>query len=533
MQGKRNIPIAQLNIGIVNLKFSPKSILLGILWSILSLLLIPQPVFSQTAMQTIWQLAYWENYNTACTLILDEDRTPTNEEIQRTCGESLYMTWLTTPMCDRHYGQDPASVSCTGLFLRRVGQREKTSEQTPINTAMQELRQISFELSNVNCDPGRLCDQKPELLLIAHGPDNNDSIIDSVHIRIGTYEAACNGNACQMRLPTTDSSGVWFEYWAMDSNANQSDHFWLKFRAVPAQNSVTDYYYDVIGDAFPDLAAYGSDVWYTFPALGKELPAVLEKVPTVDYLVTKHKLQLLGAKLIRSGKVDSSMCENYGLNLDGTPNGCGEQVTAKMVFDMQNQYDQLIYDAAKRQKVPPRVVKGLIAQESQFWPTSETPNEYGLGMLTEGGADMLLRWNNSYFLNVCRNTYPHDQEKCMGGFSNLSEAEQIVLRGVVISKVGSDEEIEVLAAAIRGCVNQVNQIITNATGDSPSSVSTYEDMWKLSIANYYSGSGCLFNAVNQVSAYSLPVTWENVRRFLTGQCELGNLYVDRVYELGN
>ena len=120
----------------------------------------------------------------------------------------------------------------------------------------------------------------------------------------------------------------------------------------------------------------------------------------------------------------------------------------------------------------------------------------------------------------------------MGGFSNLDESEQIVLRGVVISKVGSDEEIEVLAAAIRGSVYQVNQIVTNVMGDSPAAVSTYEDMWKFTVANYYSGSGCLYNAMNQVAAYCQPITWENVRRFLTGKCQLANLYVDRIYELG-
>ena len=535
MQGNCAKPFAQLNNKKIFLAFSPKSIIQTVFWIIICLVLIQIPASAQDNMQTIWQLAYWESYSTACTLILDEDRTPTNEEIQRSCGESLYQTWLTTPNCDRHYGQDPSTLNCTGLFLRRVGQKQKNEDinASLVDFQAQNLRQIYFDVSNVNCEPGRLCDQKPELLLIGHGPDNNDSIIDSVHIRVGTYEAACNGNACQMRLPATDAAGVWFEYWAMDSNANQSEHYWLKFRAVPVQNSITDYYYDVIGDAFPDASPYASDVWYMFPSLSEPLPAVLEKVPTKDYLVTKHKLQLLGAKLIRTGKVDTSFCENYGLNLDGTPNGCGEQVTAKMVFDMQNQYDGLIFDAAKRQKVPPRIVKGLIAQESQFWPESETAYEYGLGMLTESGADMLLRWNPSYFLNVCMQTFPHDKTKCTSGFSSLDAQEQIILRGVVISKVGSDEEIEVLAAAIRGCVNQVNQVVANATGDSPSNVSTYEDMWKLSVANYYSGSGCLYNAINQVSAYKLPVTWENVRRFLTGQCELGNRYVDRVYELGN
>ncbi len=516
------------------LLFLPEGTLLGILFSVFCFVLINRAAYSQSDMQTIWQLAYWESYDTACTIILDEDRQPENEEIHRACGDILYQSWLTTPVCERHYGQDPTTASCYGVFLRRVGQKQKDEpvDGNLIDYHAQNLRQIRFDVTNVNCEPGGICDKKPELLLIAHGPEN-DNLIQSVHIRISTYEAACTGNACQMRLPSTDNNGVWLEYWAMDSAGNQSDHFWLKFRTVQVQSNSEIFYYDVIGNAFPEAAAYGSDVWYTFPTINEILSPVLKKIPTSDYLVTKHNLQLLGAKLIKTGQVDSSACPNYGLNLDGTPNGCGEQVTAKMVFDYQNQYDPQIFDASRKQKVPPRIVKGLIAQESQFWPISDVPYEYGLGMLTEGGADMLLRWNSSYFLNVCTKTFPMDRDKCYGGFSNLKEEEQIVLRGVVISKVGTNEEIEVIAAAIRGSVFQVNQIITNATGQLPSEVTTYEDLWKFTVANYYSGSGCLYNAMNVASAYKLPLTWDNVRRFLTGKCDLANQYVDRVYDLGN
>lgn len=487
----------------------------------------------QTQMQTVWQLAYWESYDTACTVILDEDRQPTNDEILKTCGDSLYQTWVTTPACNRNAGLDGKAQDCYGLFLRRVGQIEK---KDPLSSALanyqeQNLRRIRFDVGNVNCEPGGVCDQKPELVLIGRGPDGNDSLIASVHIRISAYEAACAGSACQLRLPLTDSQGTWLEYWAMDSNGYQGDHYWLKFRVV--QGMGESYYYDVIGDAFPDASAYASEVWYTFPAVGQEIPAILEKVLTADYLMTKYPYSLLSSKLIHYGKVDTSACPGYGLGLDGMPNGCGELATSKLSFVYQNQYDQAIFDAAQKQKVPPRVIKGLIAQESQFWPTSDVPFEYGLGMLTESGADMLLRWNTNYFLNVCARTFPFDIDKCFGGFSNLTEEDQIILRGVVISKVGTDEEAEVLAAAIRGSVYQVNQVVTNATGQSPAAVTTYEDMWKFTIANYCTGSGCLLNAMNLCSAYKLPLTWENVKRFMTGECQKSAMYVDRVYELGD
>ncbi len=484
--------------------------------------------------QTIWQLAYWSNYDTACTIYVDDDHTPTDQEIQTACGDALYQAWQTTPLCNNTYGSDPSQPACTGVFLRRVGQQTVVDsyEAALTDLRQQNLSQIRFDVTNVNCDPGELCADKPQVLLIAHGPEN-DSIIRTVHIRIGTYEGACDGNACQMKLPASDESGAWLEYWAMDSDGNQSNHFWLKFRAVPVENGgQTVYQYDVIGDAFPDEGAYGSDVWYIFPSVGTELDPVLEEVPNADYLVTKYKYRLLMAKLINNGKVDTSMCQNYGLNLDGTPNGCGEEQTAALVFEYQNRYDELIYEAGKKQKVPARIVKGLIAQESQFWATSDTPYEYGLGCITESGADMLLRWNSSYFLQVCSNAYPLNRESCYSGFSALDEDKQTALRGVVISKVGTGEEIEMLAAAIRGSVYQVSQIVNNATGETPSAVSTYEDMWKFTVANYYSGSGCLYNAMSQVHSYGMQLTWENVRRYMTGKCAIADQYVDRVYELG-
>ena len=91
----------------------------------LCLLLIAGAADAQSQMQTIWQMAYWESYETACTIILDEDRQPTNDEIRRACGDSLYQTWLTTPACNRNTGLDGKPQDCYGLFLRRVGQKER------------------------------------------------------------------------------------------------------------------------------------------------------------------------------------------------------------------------------------------------------------------------------------------------------------------------------------------------------------------------------------------------------------------------
>lgn len=336
-----------------------------------------------------------------------------------------------------------------------------------------------------------------------------------------------------MSLPATGERGQWVEYWAITDEDKTTEHYWLKFRQIElnTENGV-QYDYQIIGNAFPFEGPYGSEIWYTFPRYNEPLPGVLERIPSPEYLVTKHKLSILSARLIRAGRADGSVCPNYGLNVDGSANGCGEEQTASLVYEYQNKYDEAIFSAAGRYHVPPRVVKGLIAQESQFWPISETPYEYGLGMMTESGADMLLRWNPSYFLSVCYKTYPATRDKCAKGFSALSEEEQIVLRGAVISKIGTNEEMEVLSAAIYGAMSQTNQLISNVTNASVSDVTTYEDMWKFSIADYYSGSGCLYNAMAQVYAREGFITWDSVKQYMVGKCAKAGQYVDRVYDLG-
>lgn len=485
-------------------------------------------------METIYQLAYWVDYETACTIYLDEDRTPTNQELLDACGETLYQIWMNTPICNRNQMDSNGATGCEGLFLRRAGQREKNLSYEDITVLQQNLDQVRFTIENVNCSSGEVCSEKPELLIRASMPDDVPDVVHEIRVRVEGFEGSCNGSVCQMRLPLTGEKGTWFEYWGLSKNGLQSEHKWLKFRVLEKPVAGQTYYdYQIAGNGLPNTGPYGSEIWYTFPSIYNELPAVLERVPTYEYLVTKHKLSILTSKLLRSGIVDASSCPHYGLNEDGTANGCGEELAASMVFQYQNQYDEAIFNAGKRYNVPPRIIKGLIAQESQFWPYSDTQYEYGLGMMTEAGADMLLRWNTNYFLQLCFEVFPWDRDKCYKGFSELPEDDQIALRGSALKKVNTKEEVDLLAATIRASMLQVNQVVNNATGLLPSDVTTYEDMWKFTMANYYSGSGCLYNAITQTNSYGMPVVWDNVRNFMTGECAKAGQYVDRVYELGN
>ena len=71
-----------------------------------------------------------------------------------------------------------------------------------------------------------------------------------------------------------------------------------------------------------------------------------------------------------------------------------------MANDWQNIYDQQIYAAAVITNVPPRLLKGLFEQESQFWPLW-TGDEVGLGQLTDDGADLALRISPDLYAPIC------------------------------------------------------------------------------------------------------------------------------------
>ena len=47
-------------------------------------------------------------------------------------------------------------------------------------------------------------------------------------------------------------------------------------------------------------------------------------------------------------------------------------------------------------------MKNLFAQESQFWPGMfRVPYEFGLGQITDQGADAIFMWNPVFFQQFC------------------------------------------------------------------------------------------------------------------------------------
>ena len=147
--------------------------------------------------------------------------------------------------------------------------------------------------------------------------------------------------------------------------------------------------------------------------------------------------------------------------------------------------------------------------------------------------DLLLRWNPDYFKLLCLETFFAAPDLCKRGFSAMDKSLQIILRGSALRKIGTEAEIDLLAAALAASVRQVNALVQGAAEAMSEPGSTYEDMWKFTIANYHSGSGCLQNALRVASALGFPLTWENVRHYFSGECKRAEDYVERVYAYGN
>ena len=486
---------------------------------------------AENPLLTIWQLAYWKNSDTVCTILTENNGSPSSEEILDFCGLNILNLWLTTPACKNPFEKTNREKNCSGLFLRKTGQRNRYGFEFTGNPPNPNPVNENIQLEILNCTPGSLCDVRPTILF-RKIPSEDNVLFPNIHIRIHYFEGECSDEQCQMELPVTGEKGEWLEYWGMASDGGQGIHNRIKFRVLENWNNGGSYRFDLISESYPETTPPGSDLWKIFPSVNDSQSKILEIPLSPEYLTTTHKLSILAGKLIRKGFTDISQCENFGLLADGSANGCGEMVSSELVFTWQNQYNELLFSAGKKYQVPPRIIKSIITQESQFWPDSDINHEYGFGMITESGVDLLLRWNPVYFQPLCNEIFVYDPEKCISGFSGMNEEDQIILRGSALQKIGTDDEINLLAATLKASAAQVNQLVQNVTGLPIEDITTYEDLWKFTIANYYSGSGCLQNAMQVSFALKYSQTWDNVQNFLSGGCSKAKDYVNRVYFYG-
>lgn len=484
-----------------------------------------------------WHLLTWKGKKFACSIVVDHDGTPLPWEIYRDCGETIYKTWMTQPLCNIYEVKN-----CIGYYALLIDSQQKEKEIAV------KLPAASAWISLEDCEPvfsvgTNICETKPTLVISGLEPLPNESIT-----RIeGTYDGEsfwCDDITCKFRIPETDDDGATVEFWSYSSYGDSSLIYEAQIRAKLVDLGDPDqryWYVDVLSSQWQGQAATCSQAWGVFPPVGGA-PEWLSTPKQSEDLSSDIPYTYLAANLILQGVVDASACADGGILPGNVANQCGLEKSRSAVTEWQNQFDTLILSTAKETSVPARLLKNLFARESQFWPgIYQAANDVGLGQLTENGADTTLFWNRSFFNQFC--PLVMDSETCGAGYANLDEELRAELRSALVRSVNATCEecplgfdlsqagfsVGVFAHTLIANCEQAGQVIYNYTGSSPGKAASYEDLWKFTLVNYNAGGGCLADAVTFAQAVSgLPLTWEAVAPHLTGACSGAVDYVNDI-----
>jgi hypothetical protein len=104
-----------------------------------------------------------------------------------------------------------------------------------------------------------------------------------------------------------------------------------------------------------------------------------------------------------------------------------------------------------------------------------------------------------------------------------------MMRRSLMDKIGTDAEIDLLAATLFASAEQINQMVINTSGKEPAELTNYEVMWKITTGNYYAGSGCIGSGLQKINDGDLKLTWEQVVVQMDGDCKIATSYVQNVF----
>jgi hypothetical protein len=488
-----------------------------------------------------WWLINWSDNTILCRLKIDHDGLPTADDVNGNCGEDVYAAWLSTGPCQNlaEGGKDPAS--CSGVYLFLIGQQPKQKDvviDLPVSTA---------DVTLDGCQPlppDNRCPNMPNLLINGHEPLPNESIMAIE----GNYEGlafSCPGSTCLVPLQATPIEGVNVEFWAVSSFGDTSQHYTAKVRVVDTGVSPTPgtsgWFVDVLSTQWKGAnLASCSQTWNAFPPLGGP-PPWLSTPEHSDLIASDQAYYYLAGRLISQGIVSAQECPAGGLLPNGYADACGLEKSRLLLQEWQNKFDARIIEVSQESGVPAQLMKNLFAQESQFWPgVFKVPYEFGLGQITDNGADTILLWDDNFFNQFCPLILL--QEACDAGYMHLEQNDQAILRGALaltaksdcsgcptgIDLTNVDFSLSLFANSIKANCEQVAQVVYNATQEMPGTVSSYEDLWRMTVANYHAGPGCLSYAVYNAWVKTGQMTWDNVSLELTDPCKGVIPYVDKI-----
>ncbi|MCL4527830.1 MAG: hypothetical protein M1282_00260 [Chloroflexi bacterium] len=483
-----------------------------------------------------WWMVSWKNNKTVCTIEIDHDGQPTLGDVYSNCDETVYDTWSTQKPCIH-----PAPSQCEGYYVYLVDTKPSQKEVAV------KLPPPVVWLSLENCDAvsrsgTNICETTPILVLQGQEPLPNEHIT-RIEGTMDNIPFVCDPT-CKLQLAPTSPTGVRLRFWAWSSYGDSSEVFTAQVRVANADAGNPDqvsFYVDVLSSQWQGVrTASCAATWNIFPPVGGP-PPWLSTPKDPSELNSDIPYNYLSANLILQGAVDASTCPDGGLLPDGGANQCGQEAARGAVDQWQNQFDSLIMNTAETTGVPAQLLKNLFARESQFWPgVFRASADAGLGQLTPNGADTTLVWNPSFFDQYCPLVL--SGQACSQGYLNLKPGDQELLRQALVSSVNAtcsdcplgidlsqaSFSVGVFAHTLLASCEQTAQVIQNNTGQAPSAVASYEDLWKFTLVDYNAGAGCLGLAVNQVWTTGQKLAWDTVSSNFTDVCIPAKNYVDDI-----
>ena len=332
-------------------------------------------------------------------------------------------------------------------------------------------------------------------------------------------------------LPFTDSDGTKVAYWLVNSQGSTFSNGEFYYRLASLSSDTELYRIELLGSRWQKYIPTYAFTWNIFPPIDDADYSWAAQYDSTFDLMTWNDYALLAGRLIWYGNVDASSCQYGGLESNGAANQCGIEAARELMMSWQNAYDSEIQSAGEKAFIPQKLLKGVIAMESQFWPDWEFEGEYGLGMLTEDGVDMLLKWNQSYFLEKCSDVYTND--RCKYGYLGLNDKQLTYLVGYVLQDIGTPNEFQLIAETLNAATIQTTQLIYNYTELEPYAVTDFETLWRITLGVYTAGCGCMGEAIKESWKESEDtLTWSGISSKLTGTCAGAIDYFDKVIQYG-
>ncbi len=483
------------------------------------------------ATQYVWQLISNRDGRVVCQVAVDHVNRPTYDETIQLCGDQIFPSGpLPTP-----YGTPASTATPTPKAISTAAPTQAAFDLAEFFRGVSWLfvesneinRQVKVPMPemivNFSLPPNQ---QAPFYVIIAAYEPVYDQKITSISGRLNDWDFTCASARCQVPI---DKSGV-LEFWATSSLGDESRHSQAALSVVTKEKTTT---LELI--SLEPIILFQDSCAVTWGKPSINLPGWAKFPSTPADLHTQKPYQYLAGQLLFYGLTQAKDCPGSGLLASGAPNSCGLEKTTAAVVEWQNQFDVSIWESGRSAGIPPRLIKALIEQESQFWPGNSRLNayEYGLGQISQAGVDAALRWDNDLFNNVCSGLF-YDCSKVYG---RLPAWMQATLRGSLMNSINAEcptcvngmdlsrahNSIPVITRTLRSNCSQVQYLM-----DQRDETASYEDLWHYTFVSYHSGYECLARAMDVALYNDEPADWEHISEFLA--CPGSVEYVNSVWK---